>query len=325
VGKPRAHAGGLHLRPDRPRQLDRLRRVYMFSLQVQLYCQRFRWYSPVLGRWLQRDPAGTIDGVNLYMYVRGQPTLFVDSYGLNASIPSGSDSGPRRLQMPPLDPRGYRAWQLQFALDTCGYLAREVARADTKSHSLVHAMQTRNCLKGYAAPSTENIGRSLSTTVGNASVGEAVGIVGKLATNSTAVGAGASVAMSSAFDRYTGSSGFDLCGAIATNVGGALTGVAASTYVGAKIGGTRGSAYGAAAGAAAGVGYGVGAHILSPLPLRRLAQIDHDRALRGQWSAHCAYLWDNLVEQVEARQRYALRYAMECCNECPSDQEESGH
>jgi RHS repeat-associated protein len=57
---------------------------YMFSLEVQLYCQRFRWYSPVLGRWLQRDPAGPVDGSNLYEHVRSRVTVLRDQYGLKA-------------------------------------------------------------------------------------------------------------------------------------------------------------------------------------------------------------------------------------------------
>jgi RHS repeat-associated protein len=54
----------------------------MFSLEVQLYCQRFRWYSPVTGRWLQRDPAGPVDGVNLYECVASRPLTLNDPLGL---------------------------------------------------------------------------------------------------------------------------------------------------------------------------------------------------------------------------------------------------
>jgi RHS repeat-associated protein len=27
---------------------------------------RHRWYQPSLGRWMSRDPAGCVDGMNLY-------------------------------------------------------------------------------------------------------------------------------------------------------------------------------------------------------------------------------------------------------------------
>lgn len=41
-----------------------------------------RYYAPWLGRWLCPDPAGTVDGLNLYRYVRGNP--------INLSDPSGN-------------------------------------------------------------------------------------------------------------------------------------------------------------------------------------------------------------------------------------------
>src|SRR6185503_5361489 len=47
------------------------------------YTARFRWYDPVLGRWLSRDPAGYKDGMSLYAYVGGNPLLMVDPLGLS--------------------------------------------------------------------------------------------------------------------------------------------------------------------------------------------------------------------------------------------------
>ncbi len=49
---------------------------------VGLYLARNRWYHPKLGQWMQRDPAGYVDGLNLYQYVRSRPTVGVDPYGL---------------------------------------------------------------------------------------------------------------------------------------------------------------------------------------------------------------------------------------------------
>ena len=43
---------------------------------------RNRSYSPELGRFLQRDPAGYADGMNLYAYAGNNPLLFSDPYGL---------------------------------------------------------------------------------------------------------------------------------------------------------------------------------------------------------------------------------------------------
>jgi hypothetical protein len=39
-------------------------------------------YNPKHGRWLQRDPIGYVDGMNLYVYVRCLPTGDQDPTGL---------------------------------------------------------------------------------------------------------------------------------------------------------------------------------------------------------------------------------------------------
>lgn len=53
-----------------------------YDAGVGLYHFLFRSYSPELGRWLQRDPAGYVDGVNLLEYTSGVPTSSVDPLGL---------------------------------------------------------------------------------------------------------------------------------------------------------------------------------------------------------------------------------------------------
>ncbi|MGE4776052.1 RHS repeat-associated core domain-containing protein [Yersinia enterocolitica] len=47
-----------------------------------LYYYGFRYYMPWLGRWLSADPAGTIDGLNLFCMVDNNPVTFHDSDGL---------------------------------------------------------------------------------------------------------------------------------------------------------------------------------------------------------------------------------------------------
>jgi RHS repeat-associated protein len=46
-----------------------------------LYYYGARYYAPWLGRWTAADPAGTIDGLNLYMYCRGSPANSIDPEG----------------------------------------------------------------------------------------------------------------------------------------------------------------------------------------------------------------------------------------------------
>ena len=42
----------------------------------------YRIYDPRLGRWLSRDPIGEEGGINLYQYVRNNPTRWIDPLGL---------------------------------------------------------------------------------------------------------------------------------------------------------------------------------------------------------------------------------------------------
>lgn len=47
-----------------------------------LYYFGWRYYQPWAGRWLSADPAGTADGMNLFMMVGNNPVTFFDSNGL---------------------------------------------------------------------------------------------------------------------------------------------------------------------------------------------------------------------------------------------------
>jgi len=48
----------------------------------RLQDNRRRIYDPKHGRWLQRDPAKYVDGMNLYEYVQGRPVSLTDPSGL---------------------------------------------------------------------------------------------------------------------------------------------------------------------------------------------------------------------------------------------------
>lgn len=47
-----------------------------------LYYYGYRYYQPWAGRWLSADPAGTVDGLNLYRMVRNNPGTLRDDNGL---------------------------------------------------------------------------------------------------------------------------------------------------------------------------------------------------------------------------------------------------
>ncbi|MBV7336891.1 RHS repeat-associated core domain-containing protein [Chloroflexi bacterium TSY] len=55
---------------------------------LDTYDYRARQYDPILGRFLQCDPADMVDGTNLYTYTNNNPLVFSD--------PSGTDARPEQ-------------------------------------------------------------------------------------------------------------------------------------------------------------------------------------------------------------------------------------
>jgi RHS repeat-associated protein len=51
-----------------------------------------RYYMPWLGRWGSSDPAGVVDGLNLFVYARGNPMLLIDPTGRQGNKADGGVS-----------------------------------------------------------------------------------------------------------------------------------------------------------------------------------------------------------------------------------------
>jgi len=59
---------------------------YLFNAEGMYYSVRHRSYGPKLGRWFERDPAGSIDGSNRSEYVLSNPVKGHDPSGLKTYI-----------------------------------------------------------------------------------------------------------------------------------------------------------------------------------------------------------------------------------------------
>ncbi|MGK7892455.1 MAG: RHS repeat domain-containing protein, partial [Xenococcus sp. (in: cyanobacteria)] len=64
-----------------------------------LYYYGARYYAPWLGRWLKPDPAGTVDGLNLYGFVQGNPTTKVDEKGKSTATPTYRELNSKWLEL----------------------------------------------------------------------------------------------------------------------------------------------------------------------------------------------------------------------------------
>lgn len=56
-----------------------------YDAESGLYFYKSRYYSPVLGRFLQRDPLGFVDGLSIYEYALSNPTNWADPLGLSST------------------------------------------------------------------------------------------------------------------------------------------------------------------------------------------------------------------------------------------------
>ena len=60
--------------------------------ETGLYYHGARYYACWLGRWTASDPAGMVDGGNVYSYVGNNPVSFIDSTGTQRGLPRGGYS-----------------------------------------------------------------------------------------------------------------------------------------------------------------------------------------------------------------------------------------
>lgn len=80
--------GTAHIRPGNSIELNLRWPGHYFDAETGLHYNRFRYYSPELGRYLESDPAGQSGGINLYAYPPS-PLAVVDLQGLHSGQSKG--------------------------------------------------------------------------------------------------------------------------------------------------------------------------------------------------------------------------------------------
>ncbi|WP_324615785.1 RHS repeat-associated core domain-containing protein, partial [Proteus terrae] len=108
-----------------------------------MYYYGYRYYQPWIGRWLSADPAGTIDGLNLYRMVRNNPVTLHDPDGRAPSKPNGF-AWVKGINEEELNFAGMSLFSENENIDTkAEYLAREGIKAvvslELENYELTHA------------------------------------------------------------------------------------------------------------------------------------------------------------------------------------------
>jgi RHS repeat-associated protein len=72
-----------------------------YDFATSLFYFRARWYDPVAGRWLSKDPIGISGGLNQYVFCANNPVNFIDPYGLITLAEHYSRNNNQTGQLPP--------------------------------------------------------------------------------------------------------------------------------------------------------------------------------------------------------------------------------
>jgi RHS repeat-associated protein len=95
--------------------------------ETSLYCLGARYYAAWLGRWTSADPAGFVDGSNLYAYARNNPVALSDTTGTQSTyvnVKPGRFTGRESFEQLGKLAAGIPGWQLDPTLTPENYKSR---------------------------------------------------------------------------------------------------------------------------------------------------------------------------------------------------------
>ncbi|OWO81428.1 toxin [Photorhabdus luminescens] len=135
-----------------------------------LYYYGYRYYQPWVGRWLSADPAGTIDGLNLYCMVMNNPVTLADNMGLSSldwldlAIPQNKPNIPPLLykQNPRVEQR------YKYFTKSTGEILKETERNEQKIEEMKQQEQDAKTQKEIKQKQRQRIKTSQEMTFTNA-------------------------------------------------------------------------------------------------------------------------------------------------------------
>lgn len=109
-----------------------------YDAETGMHYNYFRYYDPVVGRYLRTDPLGLAGGINMFVYTGNNVVNFIDPFGLETLPKSGNPTRakPYKFRMP---------W---FCLAVYTYdqlVLREFIQRENEHHERMMQFYQRNC------------------------------------------------------------------------------------------------------------------------------------------------------------------------------------
>ena len=119
-------------------QVDVKRKRYRFSGKERdaftgLYYYGARYYAPWLGRWINPDPAGPVDGLNLYAFVGGDPINYYDQDGFAKAPKATAKSKTAAKKKKPIKPKATKKAEPKIVKNTKTKASKKKSNAKKSS------------------------------------------------------------------------------------------------------------------------------------------------------------------------------------------------
>lgn len=146
-----------------------------------LYYYGARYYAPWLQRWVSSDPAGDLDGLNLYGFVGNNPIIFTDFSGLMLETPAQRDA--RKALAATQLQRWKTLSRLNREVEKFIYIMKLTSRRASEAQSQLanhrsaadHAQSAAVRIGAHVGAQVVSYGMGVAVGIGSAALGSAAG------------------------------------------------------------------------------------------------------------------------------------------------------